>query len=289
MPAARTRQAILAEQEPLVLDDPDSQDVAWLRKHIEKRHPGVRFITRSEHESNHRLQQKYLDHEHTKGTNMVRLRKEDTEDLDIDELDAVEYSTEQFDSYDGEVPPKDIELVGYVRKMWWTRSQAGDPMLKILWLAAENEGDYEEYNGCPFWLNAALIGAAKFRWAPFLDNFGITLKAVKTQTDVADKDDQNGAPINKIGNWRPGEENDESWCRIITSRERYNGEWQPRVGEWLPYEDDDAGEGEPEDDEADDEYEDEPDDEPEPEPEPARGRGRGTSRAARSAPEKPAP
>jgi hypothetical protein len=216
---------------------------------------------------------------------MVRLRKEDTEDLDIEELDAIEYSNEQFDSYDGEVPPKDTELTGYVRRMWWTRSAAGDPMLKVLWVAAENDGDLDEYNGCPFWLNASLIGAAKFRWAPFLDNFGITLRDVKNKIDVAEKDDQNGAPILKIGNWKPGEENDEAWCRIITSRERYNGEWQPRVGEWLPY-DADGDEAEPEDEEPE-EDEEEPE-EPEPEPEPARGRGRATSRTARATTEKPA-
>jgi hypothetical protein len=214
---------------------------------------------------------------------MVRLRSEDTEDLDVEELDAVEYSTEQFDTYDGEVPPKDIELGGYVKKMWWTRTQNGDPMLKILWVAAENTDDYEEFNDCPFWLNYALIGGAKFRWAPFMENYGITLKDVKTKTDVQDKDDQNGAPINKIASFRPGEENDEAWCRIITDRERYNGEWKPAIKEWLPWDDDGTG---PED-EAEEE---EPEEEPEPEPEPARTRGRGTtSRASRSAPEKPAP
>jgi len=217
---------------------------------------------------------------------MVRLKPEETEDLNVAELDAIEYSTETFDSYDGEVPPKDIELLGYVRKMWWTRTQNGDPMLKILWLAAENTDDLEEYNGCPFWLNYALIGGAKFRWAPFLDNFGITLKDVKTKTDVADKDDQNGAPINKIARFRPGEEFDEAWSYIITDRERYNGEWKPAVKSWLTLDEaeEDADEAEPEDEE---DYEEEEAEEPEPEPErPTRGRGRAP---ARSAPDKPAP
>jgi len=218
---------------------------------------------------------------------MVRLKKEDTADLDIEELDALEYSTETYDSYDGEVPPKDLELTGYVKKMWWTRTSNNDPMLKILWVAEENTDDMEEYNGCPFWLNYALIGGAKFRWAPFLDNYGITLKQVKNNIDVADKDDQNGAPINKIANFRPGEESDEAWCRVITDRERYNGEFKPAIKSWLPWDaDDEAEEEEAEEEEAEEEYEEE---EPEPEPEPARGRGRATtSRAARSAPEKPA-
>jgi hypothetical protein len=215
---------------------------------------------------------------------MVKLRKEDTADIDVEELDALEYSTETFDTYDGEVPPKDIELTGYVKKMWWTRTQNNDPMLKILWVAEENAEDNEEYNGCPFWLNYALIGGAKFRWAPFMENYGITLKQVKTQTDVDDKDDQNGAPINSIGSFKPGEEHDEAWARIITDRERYNGEWKPAIKEWLPFDDDETqDEYEPEDDE-----EEEPEEEPEPEPAPAARRGSRTSRAAQSAPEKPA-
>lgn len=206
---------------------------------------------------------------------MVRLRKEDTEDLDVDLLDGIEYSTDTYTDYDGDVPPKDLELIGYVKRMWWTRSAAGDPMIKVLWVAAENDGDLEEYNDCPFWNNYALIGGAKFRWAPFLDNYGITLKQIKNNTDVADKDDSNGAPINKIGSWRPGEENDEAWCRIVTGQERYNGAYKPSIATWLPYDADDEAddvEDEPEEDEE------EPEEEPEPEPEPARGRGRATAR-----------
>jgi hypothetical protein len=234
---------------------------------------------------------------------MVKLRKEDTADLDVEELDSIEYSTDTYDVYDGEVPPKDIELTGYVSKMWWTRTQANDPMLKILWVADENTDDFEEYNGCPFWLNYALIGGAKFRWAPFMENYGLTLKQVKNNIDVEDKDDQFGAPINKIGSFRPGEGNDEAWARIITDRERYNGEWKPAIKEWLPFDADDEG-ADPEDEEPE-EDEEEPAEEPEPEPEPARGRGRAkgrsatvapaparggrTTRAAAAAPEQPAP
>jgi hypothetical protein len=219
---------------------------------------------------------------------MVRIRQEDVEDLDVDELDALEYSTEQFDSYDGEVPPKDITLTGYVKRMWWTRSGGGDPMLKILWVAEDNEGDTEEYNGCPFWLNYSLIGGAKFRWAPFFDTYGITLRQIKKrEIDLQEKDDQNGAPINKIGSFRPGEENDEAWCRIVTGSERWNGEYKPAISSWLPYDSDEADESDEADDEPEDEEDEEPDDdvEPEPEPEPAPVRGRGRA-AARSAPVK---
>jgi len=235
---------------------------------------------------------------------MTKLRREDTADIDIKALDAVEYSTEKFDTYYGEVPPVDTELTGYVKRMWWTRTATkpdgtgNDPMLKILWVAAENEGEDAEFNDCPFWLNAPLVAGAKFRWAPFLDCYGITLKEVKFDTHVQEVDDQNGWPIERIGSFHPGEEHDEAWCRIMTEQEPYNGAMQARVGVWMPW---DSEEGEPEDEgePADDEYEDEdegeegePEDEGEPEepaePAPARGRrstaaqSRGATRAAKA-------
>lgn len=163
----------------------------------------------------------------------------DVNDLDVEALDAVEYSTEEYTTYTGEVPPVGIELTGYVKRLWWTRTapkQGGggdDPMLKVLWVAADNDGDNEEYNECPFWLNAPLVPGAKFRWAPFLDVYGLTLRQIKSNTFVASKEDQNGAPIERIGTWKPGEESDSAWCRIITGQEPYNGEMQARVKEWL--------------------------------------------------------
>ena len=44
--------------------DPDGQPAEWLRKHAGKRHPLLRFITRGEHEADHRLHQSWLDHYH---------------------------------------------------------------------------------------------------------------------------------------------------------------------------------------------------------------------------------
>lgn len=177
----------------------------------------------------------------------------DVQDLDVEALDAVEYSTEEYTTYTGEVPPVGTELTGYVKRMWWTRTapkQGGggdDPMIKVLWVAADNEGDLEEFNDCPFWLNAPLVPGAKFRWAPFLDVYGLTLRQLKTNTYVASKEDQNGAPIERIGQWRPGEDRDEAWCRIISGEEPYNGVMQARVKEWLMWDED----GEPAEPEAD--------------------------------------
>jgi hypothetical protein len=50
--------------EPVVLADPDGQTADWIGKHIGKRHSLLRFVTRGEHEADHRLHQEHLDHTH---------------------------------------------------------------------------------------------------------------------------------------------------------------------------------------------------------------------------------
>ena len=186
---------------------------------------------------------------------MPKLKRDDVADLDIEALDAAEYDDTEFESYDGEVPPVGTVLRGYLKSMWWTRSAeksdgTGDnPMIKALWVAAENDGDEEEYNGCPFWMNLPLIESVKFRWAPFMDAFGMSIRDFKggSKVYVTGEETQNGAPIERVADFRPGEESDAAWCRVVTGREPYNGVWQARVKEWLPWDDaEDGDDGEPE-------------------------------------------
>jgi hypothetical protein len=219
-----------------------------------------------------------------KKTKMPRLKADDVA-FDIDELEEAEYSDE-FEDYTGPIPPKGTVLIACIKKMWWTDTQKGDDMIKILAEADGNEGDLEKYNGLPLWENAVLIPSAKFRWKPFIDNFGITLRDIKTKTVVAKEDDRMGAPIDKIGTFEPG--SDDAWCRVLTARTKDpNDEWRAEVKKWLPYEDPEsqAPDDEPDDDEEEEEEGDdeeleeeeveddeEPDDEPEPPVVPARRR-----------------
>jgi hypothetical protein len=230
---------------------------------------------------------------------MPKLRKDDTADIDVRALEDAE-TGEGFDSYDGEVPPAGTLLSGYVRKMWWTRTavkpdgSGEDPMITVLWIAAENEGKEAKYNGLPVWERLVLVPQVKFRWGPFFAVYDISMADVKTKTYVAEEDDNQGAPIEKIGTFEPGEANDEAWARIITERHRYNDEWSARPKKWLPY-DDENGSGPAEDDddegpedeaddiEPDEADEDETDEDETEEEAPARGRG---SRAASKAPAK---
>ncbi len=198
--------------------------------------------------------------------------------INFKELDEAEYNEDAtFTNYDGEVPPKGTILRMFIKKLWWCETQNGDSMIKLLAEAADNEEDIEEYNGCPFWDNLPLITTAKFKWKPFLDHFGITLKDIQKGPIVADEDDNVGAPIEKLGNFVPGEDSDAAWCRAVTDREKFNGSWQARVGTWLDYED---AEEEPDREEQESE---EPAEEEPAEVAPARGR-----RTAAKVPAKPA-
>jgi hypothetical protein len=221
--------------------------------------------------------------------------KLDDDVLDVDTLENAEYTEGEFESYDGEVPPKGTLLQGYVKSIWYALTKNEDSMLKVLFVADGNEGDEAEYNGIPIFENAALIPSAKFRWAPMMRVLGFTLRDVKSKM-VAEsaEDDQFGAKLKKIGPFVPGEDQDGAWVRVVTGRERYNGEWQARAAKWLPWEDaeepeepeepaeDEDDEEAVEEDEEVDDTEEEPEEEPEPEP-PARGRRSATKAPAKKA------
>lgn len=174
--------------------------------------------------------------------------KVDISDRDLQELEEAEYEEGQYESYDGEQPPVGTELSGFIKKMWWTYSQNDDDMLKILFVADGNDGEESEFEGCPIWENYALISTMKFKWAPFLDAIGLSIRDVIKKTHVEEEEDgNNGQPILKIGTWQPG--SDASYCRVVTARHKYDGDWQTDVGTWLPYEDEED-ETEPEEEPA---------------------------------------
>lgn len=211
--------------------------------------------------------------------------KVDKDELDVAALEEAEWTESEFDTYEGNIPPKGTILNAYVKTMWWSHTQAGDGMLKILIIADENEGELKEYDGLTIWENLALSPGAKFKWKPFIDHFGITLRDIQTKMVAKGAEDHPtfGAELSKVGTFEPGSES--SWCRVITSRERYDDAWQAHVFKWLDFLTVDEDEEEPEeieDEELDEELEEEEEEEAEPEPAPAR-RTRTAKPIARSA------
>ena len=210
------------------------------------------------------------------------------EELDIDELEAAEYEESDFEPYTGPRPPKGTILTGLIKKAWWCETNSGKRMIKVIFEADDDAG---KYAGCPIWDNIALQANTKFRWYPFLEATGITLQDIKRKLYVEDDDDNIGAPIIKIGTWKPG--TDVAAIRVVTGSERRNDEWQTKVDKWLEYEtpDEDEDDEDEEDEEQDLEEEeeveeDEEDEEEEPEP-PARNR-RTAARRARPTATRPA-
>ena len=183
------------------------------------------------------------------------------DDLDIDALEDAEYQEDEYEEYTGKQPPAGTVLAGHIKKMWWTYTNNGDGMLVALFVADGNTGDEKKFNGLPVWDRLALTTAAKFRWKPFLDATGIALREIKAKMVVAEDDDNIGAPISKIGRWEPGED---ALARIITKRDRYEGEVSTKVKTWLAYaeaEDEDEEEGyEDEEDELEEEEDEDEDD-----------------------------
>lgn len=173
---------------------------------------------------------------------------------DWDELDDAEYNEGDFPRYDGPIPPKNTILTGVIKKVWATESQAGNKMFKVIWEAEGNSGDKKKYNGLSIWENVVWTPQTKFRWQPWLDALGLTLRDVRSKTITAEDEDNVGLPVLRINKLKfTGDGVD---IRIVTDTDTYNGEKRAKVGEWL-MPSDDTGDSD-EDDDMDEDDEDAP-------------------------------
>lgn len=161
------------------------------------------------------------------------------DNFDDDELDGVEWDPESdggFTPYEGPIPPSNTMLRGYVKKAWATSSKkSGAPMLKILWEAANNDGEKKKYNGLPIWHYVVFTKESAFSWKPFLNAFDLTASDVKNKMVVdANDDGNNGKPITKIGTtFKPGDDGKGSSLTVITKREKYQDEDQARISKCV--------------------------------------------------------
>jgi hypothetical protein len=234
------------------------------------------------------------------------------DEFDPKALDAPYDPGERRQNYLGEVPKTGTPLNMRVTKAWMTLSKDGSQQTKLLLIAEQNDGKYEEFNGLPVWEPLTWSKPSARRYMAFLTNFDLTTHDVFNSMDVEVEDDNVGTPINSIADWEVG--SDDALCRIIIRRDRnLDGELVAKVDwdGWLPFEEPEETDEEPEerparrparaksaaasrrraepepepepededddeyDDDAEDEYEDE--DEPETEPEPPVRRRRGTT------------
>jgi hypothetical protein len=232
-----------------------------------------------------------------------------TSEFNIAELEEADYNeSDDFESYDGELPPSDTVLTGYIKSMWWTMTGSNKRMFKILFVAADNEEDEAEFDGLPIWDNPFFSPDGKFRWKPFIDNFGVTLTDIQKKLYLEPEENDHprfGSVVERVGTLVPG--GDTAWARVLTKIGfDQEGNRRVEIKKWLPLEDEDeiVDEEEPEDEEEppedpedyddsdeeeeDEDYEeeDEQEDEEEEEPEPPK-RGRRPAPAAAKAAAKP--
>lgn len=210
--------------------------------------------------------------------------KLDDEDFDIDELEEAEYDPDkQYTPYQGAIPPKDTLLGGRVKNMWYTWTQNGDPMFKVIF-EVEQPG---EYDGLGVWDNVTMNSKSKWRWKPFIDALGIKLIDIKNRMDLEEEENEKlGRKVNRIGKFVPGE--DSEMAMILSGRDTRDAK-NPKatVAKWMEY-DEDAFDEDIEDDEEDDEeeydedeeeLEDEEDEEEEPPARPTRKAASGKATA----------
>jgi hypothetical protein len=150
------------------------------------------------------------------------------DEIDIQALDEAEYEEfEGYEEYTGDIPSTGTILGGHVSKMWLTYTKEDVPMLVVLTVA---DGD-DEYYGLPTWDRIVLQESAAFRYKPFLAATGLTIKAIAGGgLDLADEDDNIGAPIVKIGKWLPG---GNATVRYVVKKARFNGEWKAEIKTYL--------------------------------------------------------
>jgi hypothetical protein len=153
-------------------------------------------------------------------------------DIPWKDLHDEEFDEDDRQDYDGPIPPRNTLLKGNIDKMWLRESEAGNQMFLVLFVADGNDGEKKQYNGFSAFESVVFTSPkAKFKWQPWLDTFGITLKDIKLKTDV-DEDDESdiGIPVNRVGALRLP-----AACQIITDLER-KGEYKgdARIKKWLP-------------------------------------------------------
>lgn len=93
------------------------------------------------------------------------------------DVDSVEVEDrEQFDSYDGPVPPKGIYRVKLERAEY-VQFSTGSKGLKLLLLIDEPSGSRKkQYNGCPLWENLIDLESTAFKIRQWMDAIGGTGK-----------------------------------------------------------------------------------------------------------------
>lgn len=99
-------------------------------------------------------------------------------------------------SYTGADPKANVLMTGVLDKMYLSRDNSGNPMLKVLYKVTEGE-----YDGYVAWDNISLTDAAAFKWQSLCENIlDISWIDLKTRLFLVPGDESNaGQRVESIG------------------------------------------------------------------------------------------
>lgn len=147
---------------------------------------------------------------------------------DADAFDDLpeEWDESDFEPYDGDEPPANTVLQGEIKKIWALTFGTGSQGFKVLFEAARNTGDREQYNGWSSFDNIVFTPGNAWRYGPLLETLGVTLRDVKMKTVTEKTEDNVGLKILRIGTVKL---EDGFSCSVLTEREKGDGEYGPRT------------------------------------------------------------
>lgn len=146
---------------------------------------------------------------------------------ELNDADYEPSERNQREPYEGPTPKSGTVLEGTIDGLWVTDFPSGQGF-KVVFIAEGNKGEKSKYNGCAIWENLPLTPQQKWKWQPFLDMLGVTLKDVYNKVIVDDEESDFGERIKQIARVKipcPG--------KVVVKREKYEGEFQARAGDWL--------------------------------------------------------
>src|SRR6266498_1835810 len=141
----------------------------------------------------------------------------------VDEVE-VEDRGQDFEPYEGPIPPKYTILDMDIQRCELTESGKGNAMVKLL-LIANGDGKQVKYKGLPVWDQIVVVEQNDWKIRQFLDGIGATGK--DWDNTVTDADGN----IAKIGRVKPLE----MGVRISVKRgQNLDGETRAEVGRYVP-------------------------------------------------------
>jgi hypothetical protein len=131
-----------------------------------------------------------------------------------------------IEGYKGDDLPSRQLFPGYVARVFLTRTEKKDPMLKVLYKCT-----HPEFNGFPVWDNLTLTPEAAFTWVPFVEEvLGMTIAEFsKSIYPDLTRETKSGHPVTQIGKWKLEEDLIPCLFAVMYRKDKETGNRWPEI------------------------------------------------------------